>query len=166
MPQFEFAEVFIPQLFWLSVFFVILYFGIVKTTLPRLGKVMDERENTIRADLDSAEEAKHAADRLDAEYRTRLDAGREEARAAVAKAKEEAGHASEERLAAADSTVDARMVEAEARIAAARAQAEQSLRDIVADSAQTIVVKLTGNQPSEAAVQAELDRVMAQEKAA
>ena len=43
MPQFEFGTVFIPQLFWLAVFFVVLYFGIVRLTLPRLGKVMDER---------------------------------------------------------------------------------------------------------------------------
>ena len=166
MPQFDFANVFIPQLFWLSVFFVILYFGIVKTTLPRLSKVMTAREDTIKTDLADARAAKEDADRLEDEYRMRIDAGREEARKTIAAAKAQAGEAAEKRLSAADDTVSARTAEAETRIAAARAEAEGSLREIAADSARMIVGKLTGSEPSPAAVEAAVNGVMTQENRA
>ena len=163
MPQFDFANVFIPQLFWLSVFFVILYFGIVKTTLPRLGKVMTAREDTIKTDLADARAAKDDADRLEQEYRAHLENGREEARQVVAAAKAEAGKASETRLAAADQSIEARTAEAESRIAAARAEAQASLREIAADSTRMIVGKLTGTEPSPEAVQAAVESTMGRE---
>src|SRR3546814_4077583 len=102
MPQFDFANVFWPQLFWLSALFALLYFGIVRTTLPRLSKVMDEREGRILADLASARDAKDLADQVAEEYQADINRSREEARDKLAAAKLEAAKASEKRLAAAD----------------------------------------------------------------
>ncbi len=66
MPQFDFANVFVPQFAWLALFFVVLYFGVVQRTLPKLGKVMGQREDQISGDIAAAQAAKTAADAIDA----------------------------------------------------------------------------------------------------
>lgn len=161
MPQFDFANVFVPQLFWLAIFFVILYFGVVRTTLPKLGKVMDQRESTVAGDLAAARDAKDSADALAEEVRAEGERHREEARGRIAAAKDEAAAASAKRLAAADKTLNARIAKAQDRIAAARDEARSSVRDVAAESAQAIVAKLTGTEPARDAALAEVDAALA-----
>ena len=161
MPQFDFANVFIPQLFWLTLFFLVLYFGVVKTTLPRLGKVMDERENRITGDLENARRSKERADTLGEEVDAALTAKRDEARARIAAAKADASAASEKRLKAADTRIGKKLAEAEARIDEARRDAGDAIREIAVESAQSIVARLTGGEPDRAAAQAEVDAALA-----
>ena len=160
MPQFDFANVFIPQLFWLAVFFAVLYFGIVKTTLPRLGKVMAQREDKISGDLAAAKTARDDAGTIDEDYRTTLEASREEARASVAAAKLDAARSNEARLAETDAAMGAELEQAERRIAEAREAARGSVRDIAVDSAQAIVAKLTGSEPERAAAEARVEAAL------
>lgn len=148
MPQFDFATVAWPQLAWLALFFIVLYFGVVRMTLPKLGKVMEQREYKIAGDLSAAQAAKDTADQVDARYHAEMDASREQARQAIAAAKADAAKASEARLATAASAADAEIAGAEARIAEASAKAEGALRDAAAESAQAIVAKLTGVEPA------------------
>ncbi|MFS2111894.1 hypothetical protein ACCC88_19540, partial [Sphingomonas sp. Sphisp140] len=68
MPQFDFANVFLPQLVWLAIFFAVLYFAVVLPTLPKLGRTMQAREDQVTGDLDAAEAAKASADKLAADY--------------------------------------------------------------------------------------------------
>lgn len=161
MPQFDFANVFIPQLFWLAIFFVILYFGVVRATLPKLGKVMDAREETIAGDLAAARQAKDSADALALEVRAESERNREAARASIAAAKDKAAADAARRLAAADEVIGARLAEAHARISGARDQARRSIRDVAAESAQAIVAKLTGAEPARDAALAEVDAALA-----
>ncbi|MCP5386589.1 MAG: ATPase [Novosphingobium sp.] len=148
MPQFDFAHVFWPQVAWLAVFFAVLYFGVVRLTLPKLGKVMGEREDKISGDLSAAKVAKDAADEVDARYHADMNASREDARKAIADAKAKAAKASEKSLAKATASAEAELAEAEARIAAAVDAAQGALRDAAAESAQAIVAKLTGGEPT------------------
>ena len=147
MPQFDFANVFVPQFAWLAFFFAVLYFGVVKLTLPKLAKVMGHREDTIAGDLDAARAAKAAADEIDAKYHADMDASRDQARQAIAEAKLAAAKSSEARLAEAGKSTDGLISAAEARIAKAVKAAEVTLRDAAAESAQAIVAKLTGVEP-------------------
>jgi F-type H+-transporting ATPase subunit b len=147
MPQFDLANVFWPQVAWLAVFFVVLYFGVVRLTLPKLGKVMEQREDKIAGDLSAAKAAKETADDVDARYHAEMSASRDEARAAIAAAKADAAKASEARLAEAGAKAESAIGEAEARIAKAVKAAEGKLADAAAESAQAIVAKLTGVEP-------------------
>jgi F-type H+-transporting ATPase subunit b len=63
MPQFDLAN-FVPQLVWLTIFFAVLYFGIVRLTLPKLAKTMDAREGQVANDIATAERAKGEADQM------------------------------------------------------------------------------------------------------
>lgn len=147
MPQFDFGNVFWSQIAWLAVTFVVLYFGIVRMTLPKLGKVMDARENAISGDLAAAKAAKESADAIDQAYHAEMNQSREAARSAIAEAKAAAAKATEAKLAAAGTKAEAALAAAEDRIAKAVTKAEGALADAAAESAQAIVTKLTGTEP-------------------
>lgn len=147
MPQFDFATVVWPQLAWLAVTFIVLYFGVVRMTLPKLGKVMDAREKSISSDLATAQAAKQAADEIDVQYHAEMNASREEARKAIADAKAKAAKSTETKLAKAGVKAEQALSEAEARIAGAVAKAEGALATAAAENAQAIVARLTGVEP-------------------
>jgi F-type H+-transporting ATPase subunit b len=147
MPQFDFAHVLTPQLAWLFVIFAVLYFGVVRMTLPKLGKVMDAREQSISGDLATAQAAKQTADEIDVQYHAEMNASREEARKAIADAKAKAAKSTETKLAKAGAKAEQALSEAEARIADAVAKAEGALATAAAENAQAIVARLTGVEP-------------------
>ncbi len=154
MPQFDFAHVFWPQLAWLAVFFVILYFGIVQATLPKLGRVMEARESQMKADLASAEQAKAAADKFAADYDAGIVAAQDAARAQLMAARGSASTQVEARLAAANAALDARAAQAAAALGAAKASALTEVEAVALDAAALIVEKLTGTRPAAADVAA------------
>ena len=154
MPQFDFGHVFWPQIAWLAITFVVLYFGVVHLTLPKLGKVMDARETSITGDLAAAKAAKDGADAVDEAYHAEMAKSRDAARSAIAEAKTAAAKATEARLAEAGVKSDAVLAAADARIAKAVASAESALADAAAENARSIVAKLTGTEPALAAAKA------------
>lgn len=151
MPQFDFTHVFWPQIAWLAVFFVILYFGIVGPTLPRLGKVITEREDKVTGDIASAESAKAASDKLAADYEAGVAAAQDEARARLVKVRAEAAAAVEAKLKAANAKLDKQSDKAHAALDAARTKALAEIESVAAEAAATIVEKLTGMRPAESA---------------
>lgn len=146
MPQFDFAN-FVPQLAWLTIFFAILYFGIVRMTVPKIGRVMNEREDMVWGDIRTAEAAKAEADRIEAEYAASVAAAREQAREALNAARGRAGKATEERLAAANAEVDRQQTAAQTQLDEARRQALGDIQVVAAEVAADIVERLTGARP-------------------
>lgn len=153
MPQFDLA-VFVPQLVWLTVFFAILYFGVVSLTLPRLGRVMETREATVTGDIAAAETAKADADRMAEEYDAGIEAARHGARDTVGAAKGKATAALEAKLAEGNAANDARLAAAEADLAGARNRALGEIEGVAADVAADIVERLTGARPDATAATA------------
>ncbi len=152
MPQFDFANVFLPQLFWLSVLFAILYFGVVRLTLPKLGKVMEERENKVSGDIEKAEKAKLESDKLNEDYETGLTLARDEARKMLADTKSKAAASVEKKSANAQKKADEAIAAAQVEIEKARAAAMKEIEAVAADGASSIVERLTGKSPSKAVV--------------
>jgi F-type H+-transporting ATPase subunit b len=150
MPQFNFAN-FAPQLAWLAVFFAILYFGVVRATLPRIGKVVDGREAKVRGDIADAETAKAEADRVRDAYEAAMAAARSQALASVNEAKARAARASEARLAEADKGLEAKAAAAAAALDVARTSAMAEVERIAADAAAEIVVLVGGSRPADGA---------------
>ena len=148
MPQFDFAHVFWPQVSWLALCFIVLYFGIVGLTVPKLGKVMETREAKVAGDIAAAKAAKAAADETEVRYTAELEAARAKSRAAITEAKLHATRASEQRLAVAHEATDGLIHAAEGRIATAVANAEKALHDVVAESAAAIIARVSGGQPA------------------
>lgn len=147
MPQFELAN-FLPQLVWLAVFFAILYFGVVRLTLPRLGKVMTAREDQVTGDLDVAGRAKDEADRMQADYDASVAEAQVNARARLGEAQRTVAQRLEAKLAESKAALDAGFAEAQASLEAARAGAMTEIESVAADAAGDIVEKLTGTRPA------------------
>jgi F-type H+-transporting ATPase subunit b len=143
VPQFDPAS-FVSQLFWFGVIFTLLYFVVVRPTLPKVGKVIDARETQVAGDLDRAEAAKGAADTLRAEHETTMKAARDAAQAAVAQARESAARASDGQLKALASRLDADADAAAASLELALGSARAGLQSTVADLTSEAVAKLTG----------------------
>ena len=161
MPQFEFSTVFIPQIAWLAIIFVILYFGVVRLTLPKVGKVMQAREDQVAADLDTAEKAKASADRLQADYDAGVAAAQETARASLTASRAKSAAAIEKKLAKANEKLAAQADAAEAELAAAREKALGEIGLVAVDAASDIVEKLTGKRPDGAQASAAVRSAMA-----
>jgi F-type H+-transporting ATPase subunit b len=152
MPQFDFAHVFWPQLFWLAIVFSVLFFGVVLPTLPKLGRVMTERENKVAGDLASAETAKAEADTVGETNEAGLAAARTAAREQMAAAKAKAAKSVEKKIATATAKLDEKSLAAQAELEKARKKAMAQVGGIAAESASMIVEKLTGKRPTSAAV--------------
>ncbi|WP_456238860.1 F0F1 ATP synthase subunit B family protein, partial [Sandarakinorhabdus rubra] len=97
MPQFDTAN-FASQLFWFGVIFAVLYFVVVRPTLPKIGKVMDARETQVAGDLDRAEQARGAADAIRNAHDAAMRQARDAAQASVAAARDAAAKAAEVQL--------------------------------------------------------------------
>ena len=152
MPQFDFSTVFWPQFIWLAVFFAILYFGVVKLTLPKLGRVMQAREDQVSGDLDSAQGAKAEADRMAAEYDAGVATAQDAARAKLTEARAAAAAALEAKLKASNAVLEQQAADAQASLDAARNSALGQIEGVAADAAADIVERLTGKRPADAAV--------------
>ena len=153
MPQFDPAS-FVSQLFWFGVIFTLLYFVVVRPTLPKVGKVIDARETQVAGDLDRAEAAKGAADTLRADHETAMKAARDAAQAAVAQARESAAKASDAQLKALAARLDADADAAAASLELALGSARAGLQSTVAELTSEAVAKLTGIEITPADVSA------------
>jgi F-type H+-transporting ATPase subunit b len=151
MPQFH-LDNFIPQLAWLTVFFAILYFGIVRATLPKIGQTIEVRETQVSGDVTTAERAKHDADALAADYASGIDAAHKAARTAIAEAKGKATASIEAAVARGNAVIAEKALVADADLAAARSKAMGEIETVAADAAADIVERLTGMRPTAATV--------------
>ncbi|MBI3707424.1 MAG: F0F1 ATP synthase subunit B' [Proteobacteria bacterium] len=143
MPQFN-PSGFAPQLFWLVITFVTLYFVMARVALPRIAEVLELRAERISDDLDKAAALKAEADQVIAVYEKALA----EARAQAANVGREtaASHAAAAatRQAQLGTELGAKIKAAEARIAAARATAMASLTSVAGVAAQAATKRLIG----------------------
>ncbi|MGH2726321.1 MAG: F0F1 ATP synthase subunit B [Actinomycetota bacterium] len=75
------------ELVWGSLAFLILFLALWKLAFPRINQMLAERAGKIRSGLESAEQAKVEAERLQQQYRKQLDEARGEAAKVVEEAK-------------------------------------------------------------------------------
>lgn len=69
------------QIFWLIVSFVILYLIMSKVALPRIAEVLEERQERIADDIETAERLRSEAGAVQAEYEKALAEARGKAQA-------------------------------------------------------------------------------------
>ena len=71
MPQLDIAT-FGNQIFWLLIALFAVYFIISKLALPRIGAIIDQRQDAITGDLAKAADLKRQAEDADAAYHAAL----------------------------------------------------------------------------------------------
>ncbi len=134
-----------PQLIWLALTFVVLYFVLSRMTLPRIAAVLDERKNRIERDIAEAERLNNETQREIAEYEQKLADAHTKA-GAIAREDRDAVNADiEAKRREAEAEDQARMAEAEQRISAMKSQAMAEVSTIAVETSQELVKSLIGS---------------------
>src|SRR6266576_6862478 len=142
-PPFD-SSTFASQLVSLVIAFVALYLIVSRIALPRVGSVIDARQNAIEGDLAAAQKLKDDSDAALKAYESDLAAARSRAQAIGSETREKLNAASEAERKTLEDRLAAKLAEAEKAIAATRATAMGNVRGIAADAAAAIVQRLTG----------------------
>jgi F-type H+-transporting ATPase subunit b len=155
-PPFQ-KDTFASQLVSLLIAFVALYLIVSRIALPRVGSVIDERQNAIDGDLAEAQKLKDASDDALKAYESELAAARSRAQAIGAETREKLNAASETERNTLEQRLSVKLAEAEKTIASTREAAMSNVRGIAADAAAAIVQRLTGVLPDGNAVNGAVD---------
>src|SRR5690348_8238030 len=150
-PPFE-SSTFASQLVSLAIAFVLLYVIVSRIALPRVGAVIDARQNKIEGDLAEAQKLKDESEAALKAYEADLASARSKAQAIGAETRDKLNAASEAERKALEDKLSAKLADAEKTIAATRASAMSNVRGIAADAAGAIVQRLTGAAPDSNAV--------------
>src|SRR6266702_1457746 len=140
------------QLVALLLAFVALYLIVSRIALPRVGSLLDERQNKIEGDLAAAQKLRDESDAALKAYESELASARSRAQAIGAETREKLNAASEAERKTLEERLSVKLAEAEKTIAATREAAMSKVRSIASDAAIAIVQRLTGVAPDRRSV--------------
>jgi F-type H+-transporting ATPase subunit b len=143
LPQLD-PSFFPSQLFWLTIFFVLLYLLLDRALLPRVGGMIDARAKRIRDDVDAAAKANADAQASLVAYDTAIATARAQSRQTLEAARAEASDVRARQSAEAEGTLSERLGAAEARLSQQRAAGLASAQAAGEAVARDIVSRLTG----------------------
>jgi F-type H+-transporting ATPase subunit b len=155
-PPFQ-KDTFASQLVSLLIAFAALYLIVSRIALPRVGSLLDERQNAIEGDLAAAQKLKDESDAALKAYESELAAARARAQAISAETREKLNAAAEAERKTLEERLAIKLAEAEKTIAATREAAMRNVRGIAAEAAAAIVQRLTGILPDGKAVDSAVD---------
>lgn len=142
-PPFD-TTTFPSQLLWLAITFGALYFVMSKVIVPRIGGILETRENTISADLKKAEQAKAEADKAASDFEKSLSDARNSANKLAADTRAQMALEQEATKKSLEANLASKMQVAEGKIKATKQQALASVQDIAAEATQALITQLTG----------------------
>jgi F-type H+-transporting ATPase subunit b len=145
--------------FWVTVAFVAFVLVLLYYKVPALiGKVLDERADGIRKELDEARRVREEAQTLLADYQRKHRTVGEEAEAIVAQARHEAAAFAEETRRTLKEQLERRTKLAEEKIARAEGQAIDEVRAAAVDLAIAAAEKILREKASGTAAAALIDQ--------
>ena len=155
-PPFQ-KDTFASQLVSLLVAFAALYLIVSRIALPRVGSLLEERQNKIEGDLAAAQTLNDESDAALKAYESELAAARSRAQAISTETREKLNAASEAERKTLEERLSVKLAEAEKTIAATREAAMSNVRGIASDAAIAIVQRLTGLAPDRRTVNKAVD---------
>ena len=147
-------ETFASQLVWLVVFFVALYVIISKLAIPRLGGIIEARNQRIDGDLAEAKKLKDQSDAALASYEKSLADARARAQTLAGETRDKLNAEADQVRRKLETELNAKLAKAEETIAATKSSAMANVQGIAVDTATAIVQRLIGTSPSGSDVQA------------
>jgi F-type H+-transporting ATPase subunit b len=152
-PPFDPAT-FPSQLLWLAITFGLFYLFLKRVVMPRVGGIIDVRNDRITRDLDQASKLKGEADAAVAAYEQELAEAKTRANAIGQQANDAAKAEAEAARKKVEAALDGKLAEAEARISSIKANAMKEVGSIAEDTAAAIVEALVGGKASKAEIAA------------
>ncbi|AZV23163.1 MULTISPECIES: F0F1 ATP synthase subunit B [unclassified Mesorhizobium] len=157
-PPFDPAT-FPSQLLWLAITFGLFYLFLKRVVMPRVGGIIDVRNDRITQDLDQAAKLKGEADAAVAAYEQELAEAKTKANAIGQQANDAAKAEADTARKKVEAALDAKLGEAEARISSIKANAMKEVGSIAEDTASAIVEALVGGKVSKAEIAAAVKSV-------
>ena len=111
MPQLN-PEFFVSQLFWLVVTFSFLFVFLWRVSLPRIGNVLEKRENKISEDLTAAKERQAEAEKIQEKIENQLKKSRSDASEMIKSSSISLQDKAQDELSKLDKELDAKIDEA------------------------------------------------------
>ena len=143
MPQLDTSTMF-TQVVWLVIAFAVLYALLSRKVLPRVGEILEARQDRIAADLQRAGDLRQEAEIALAEYEALIARARDEAHARQAEIRERWAEDAAERTARLEAETAERFKTAEAAIAEATRAALDELHDVAVEVSQAATERLIG----------------------
>jgi F-type H+-transporting ATPase subunit b len=157
-PPFD-PSTFPSQLLWLAITFGLFYLFLERVVMPRVGGIIDFRNDRITQDLDHAARLKSEADAAVAAYEQELAEAKARANAIGQQASDAAKAEAEAARKKVEAELDKKLGEAEARISSIKAKAMKEVGTIAEDTASAIVEALVGGKASKAEIAAAVKSV-------
>ena len=142
-PPFD-ASTFPSQILWLAITFGLFYLFLKKVIMPRLGGILDVRENRIAQDIEQANRMKGDADAAVAAYEQELAEARANANVIGQKARDDGKAEAETARKSIEASLETKLAEAEARVAKVKDTAMRDVGSIAEETAAAIVSALGG----------------------
>jgi len=159
MPQLD-ATTFPPQLAWLVLSFIAMFFLMAKVALPGIGATLIRRREQIDGDLERAAKLKAEIDVVIQAYERALAEARAQANATVNATKERLAQIAADRQRQSMAALAEQTKTAEARIEQAKSQAMANVRGIAGEAAKAAAQRLIGETFDDGRVSAAIDQVM------
>jgi F-type H+-transporting ATPase subunit b len=159
MPQLD-PAFFGTQLFWLAVTFIVLYLLMWRVAMPRIAGVLQQREDKIQGDLETANKLKEETKSVIAAYEKALADARGEAQALARQTADAANAESSQRQHEVAGRIAAELAAAERRIAEARAAAMADIRTMAVEVAQSAFARLTGASAEQGKIAGAVDAAL------
>lgn len=148
-PQLK-VDTYPKQVFWLFIAFILLFFSMSKLALPRVGRVIDSRNEKRASDLEQAQVLQKEAAKIKTAYDKALTEAQNQAQAALSSAEQAVNDKVNAENAVFADHARKRIVTAEQNISRAKNDALQSLADISAEIASEMANKIAGIQTTKA----------------
>jgi F-type H+-transporting ATPase subunit b len=142
-PPFD-PSTFPSQILWIAITFGLFYLFLKKVIMPRLGGILEVRENRIAQDVEQATKMKDEADAAVAAYEQELAAARANANKIGQESRDNAKVEAETARKSIEASLEAKLAEAEQRVAKIKDAAMQDVGSIAEETASAIVSALGG----------------------
>jgi F-type H+-transporting ATPase subunit b len=143
MPQLD-SSAWPPQLFWLAVTFLVLFFVVSRVIIPRTGGTIERRKSTVEQDLATAARHRTESESVSEAYEAVLADARAKANATAMEARTALNAEIQVMTAKLDAELAAKASDADKAIAAAKTKALASIQDVAAEISSSIVTQLIG----------------------
>ena len=143
MPQLD-ISVFSPQIFWLIISFVCLWWLMAKVALPKVALVLEERQTKINDSLDIAKNLQREAEGEIEAYKTTISEAREKARTVINEATQQGTQESLTQQSELRESLTEKIALAEAEIETANDSALESIHQSAKEVATIVLNRLGG----------------------
>ncbi len=148
MPQLD-PSSFASQIFWLSVFFILLYLLMSRLALPRVAGILQNRKEKISNDLDEADRLTQEVEDIEKAYEASMREAREEANSLINKALADSEAQTEARRKDLDAKIAKQLADADKKMQGAKEEAAQKVEELSIELSQLIVKRVAGIEVSE-----------------